>query len=199
MTGAVFLGMAVAIGVASSALAWAHVRHVVAVLRVDANALAVSLKRTPSDERLRALLDRTDPGTFEHQLAAEALAAPHEDARVAAINDALSEIDHALASRSRWPSTALRIALFGAGLSTFLAYIAEPSVLRWPLSILVVGGVAALTCAQAGRTGERLVAGQRRAIDALVSAVFSLPPAAASRPDPAPDPARRKRRTGRRP
>lgn len=199
MTGAVFLGLAVAVGAASAALAWAHARHVVAVLRVDAGALAVSLKRTPREERLQALLDRTQPGTFEHKLAAEALAAPNEDARVAAVNDALSEIDHALVSRAKWPSTSLRLALCGAGLAMLLAYIVEPSVLQWPLACLVAGAAAALTCFQAGRTSEQLVASQRRAIDALVSTVLALPSEPASRSESAPEPTRRKRWSSRRP
>ena len=184
-------------GAASSWLGWAYVRQVARVLRSDAETLALVLRRTPANERLLTLLDRSAPNSFEHTLAAEALAAASEDATVAAVNFALSEIDHSIASRARWPATGLRIALFSAGLAAFVAYLTDPSVLRWPLAILAVGVVAALVCAQAGRTGDRLAAQQRRAIDSLVSAALSLPAEASTRAAPPADPGRRRRRGGR--
>jgi hypothetical protein len=176
LTGAPFLTLSIVLGVAASALAWSHARRVERALGPDLEALALSLKRTPAPDRLRTLLQRAEPGSFEHTLATEALAEDNADARIAATNALLSEIDHELARGARWPATGLRIALFGAALSAFLAFIAEPTALRVPLAATAVGGVAMLACAQAGRSAESARARQRRAVDALIAAAFSLPP-----------------------
>ncbi|MFT3769219.1 MAG: hypothetical protein QM820_27590 [Minicystis sp.] len=197
MTGAVFLAPAIALGVACGALAWAHVRRVMGAARADLEALALSLKRVPSGERLAALRDRTEPGSWEHDLAVDVLASPPgEEATVAAVNLALADVEHALDRGARWPATALRIALLGGGVLAFLAWITEPAQLRWVLCTIGVSGLAALTCAQAGRTGARHAERQRLAVDALVAAVLALPPEARP-PSPArggPAPTKRHRR-----
>jgi hypothetical protein len=152
------------------------VRRVTTALRADAEAIALSLKRVPAGERLAALRDRSPEGSWEHDLAVEVLAAPTEDAKVAAVNLALSEVEHALQRSAGWPAAGLRIALLGAGLLAFAGYLAEPGQLRWPLATVGVGALAALTCAQAGRTGARCAEQQRVAADAVVAAALALPP-----------------------
>jgi len=187
LTGAIFLGIYVAAGVASGALAWSHVRRVAGAARGDLEPLALALRRVPAAERPAALRDRAAEGSFAHDLAVELLAATTEDAKVAAVNLALSDAEHALVETASWPRTALRIALLGAGICAFLAWVSEPDQLRWPLAVIGGGAIAALTCAQAQRTGERHAERQRRAIDGLVTAVLALPPEApASRVDPFP-------------
>jgi hypothetical protein len=166
---------------------------VAATLRADANDLALALKRLPAGQRLQALQAQSAPGSFEHDLAAEVLAAPDEEAKVASINLALGEIDHALDRRASWPPTALRIALLGAGLLAFFAYLADPAQLRWPIAVVGAGAFSALTCAHASRSGARDAERQRRAVDALVAAALAFPPEAA-RPAP---PGGAKRRRGR--
>lgn len=180
MTGAVFFAVSIALSAASTWLAWTHVRRVAGVLRPDAGALVLALKRAPAAERLPMLLARSAPGAFEHLLAAEALAASHEDAKIAAVNAALADIEHTIASGARWPATAVRIVFFGAGACAFLAYMTDAPALRWPVAIAALGGVALLACAQAERSGERLAAKQRRAVDDLVAAALSLPPGLAA-------------------
>lgn len=198
MTGAVFLGPALALGVASAALAWAHVRRVLGAVRADTEALALALRRVPAAERLAALRDRTEPGRWEHELAVDVLAAAGDEARVAAVNLALGDVEHALGRTAGWPGTALRIALLGGGVVAFLAYLVEPGQLRWPLAILGVSALAALTCAQARRTADGHADRQRRTVDGLVAAVLVLPPearaASPARAGAAPAPGSRHRR-----
>jgi hypothetical protein len=146
------------------------------VSRTDLEALALSLKRTPPADRPRELVERTREGSLEHDLGADIVAARDGDARVAAVNLWVAEVQHALEHGARWPGAGLRIALLAAALAAFFAYMTEPGQLRLPLGAVAIGGLAALTCAQAGRTAERLAERQRRAADALVAAVLGLPP-----------------------
>jgi hypothetical protein len=179
--------------VASAVLAWSHPRHVATTLRADAQALALALKRLPAGERLPALLEQSTSGSFEHDLAADVLAARDEDGKVAAVNLALGEIDHALDRRASWPPTALRIALLGAGLLAFFAYLADPAQLRWPIAVVGAGAFSALTCAHAARSGARDAERQRRAVDAVVAAVLAFPPETARPAGPAGGKRRRRR------
>lgn len=167
----------------------------VTTLRADAQALALALKRLPAGERLRALEERSAPGSFEHDLAADVLAAADDEAKIAAVNLALGEIEHALERRASWPPTALRIALLSAGLLAFFAYLADPAQLRWPIAVVGAGAFSALTCAHATRSGARDCERQRRAIDALVAAALAFPPEVA-RPAPSAGARRRRGRGG---
>ena len=198
MTGAIFLAPALALGAACVALAWAHVRRVLGAARADLEARALALKRVPAGERVQALIDRSEPGSWEHELAVEVRAAPDEDAKVAAVNLALSEFAHALEQSDRWPATALRIALLGGGVLAFLAFVTEPGRLLWPLVVGAIAVFAAVICAQARRTGARHAERQRRAVVALVAATLALPPDAHP-PSPArggSSPLRRRHRAG---
>ena len=163
------------VGLAALALGWGHVRRVTAATAADPARVAASLRRVPPAERLEELRRRARPGSFEHGLAFETLAAEGEDAKVAAVNLALSEVEHAMTRTARWPRTAVRIALLGAGVLGFSAYIEDPGQLKWALATVAVGGVAAVGCVEARRAGERALGRQRRGIDALVSAALGLP------------------------
>ncbi|APR87096.1 hypothetical protein A7982_12445 [Minicystis rosea] len=178
MTGALFLAPALVLGVACTMLAWAHVRRVTGAVRGDLEALSLALKRVPAGERAQALLDRTEAGSWEHDLAADILTTSNDDAKVSMVNLALADLAHVLERSDRWPATALRIALLGGGVLAFLAFITEPDRLRWPLTIAAISGLAALIAAQARRTGVLHAERQRRAVDALVTATLALPPEA---------------------
>jgi hypothetical protein len=134
--------------------------------------LALALKRLPARERLEGLLHRAGPGSWEHELAAEALAAGTQDARVAVVNVALAEAEHSLTRGAEWPRAGIRIALLGNALLAFAAYLSSGSQIKWSLSIAALGAVAALTCVEAGRSARRNADRQRRAIDDLVTVVF---------------------------
>jgi hypothetical protein len=173
VTGAVFLALAVIVGVGSAVLAWSQVCRATTPTKGDPAALAVALRRVPAGTRLRELQRRAERGSWEHELAVEALDTPDEPARVAVVNLALAEVEHRLSEGADWPRTSLRIALLGAALLAFIARIVDRDQSRWSLAILAVGGLAALSCLEARRSAERHAAKQRRAVDDLVAAVFS--------------------------
>lgn len=174
MAGVVCLVLSVLLGAGCAALGWSQVRRILGVMRADPVALTVALKKVPAPDRAHELQRRTEPGTWEHELAESALAVPGEDAGIAAVNRALADIDHALSQGARWPSTALRLSLMGAGLLAVAAFVADPGQVKWPAAILASGGVAALTCVEAGRSAERNLERQRKAIDALVAVAFEV-------------------------
>ena len=61
------------------------------------------------------------------------------------------------------------------GLLGFSEYIEDPAQLEWALATVAVGGVAAVACVEARRSGERAAERQRRGIDALVATALGLP------------------------
>jgi hypothetical protein len=162
----------VIVGVASAALAWRQAQRAAAATGTDLTSLVASLRRVPAGERLTELHRRAEPGSWEHDLASEAVAAQSPDAQVGAVNLALSEADHALTHGADWPRSGIRIALLGAAFLAFAQYLFGSGELKWSLSIVAIGGVAALICVEAGRSARRSVLRQRRAIDDLVAVVF---------------------------
>ncbi len=171
MSGAVFLGLAVVVGVGSAALGWQQARRAAMAVRGDTVSLALALEKLPQSERLAELDRRSQPGTWEHELATEALAAPEPGAQVAAVNLVLAEVEHALTSGAGWPRAGVRIALLGAALLAFLSFL-DGSPIQWSIGIIAVGATAALTCLEAGRSAARSATKQREAVDKLVAAVF---------------------------
>jgi hypothetical protein len=169
---AVLLGIAVLVAIGATALAWRQVRRASAGLGKEQIALTLALKRVPFAERLGELARRAEPSSWEHQLAVEALAAPDRSAQVAAVNLALSELEHALTEGAAWPRAGVRIALLGTGLLASAAYIVAGAQIHWWLSILALGCVAALACFEADRSSRRNAAQRRRAVDELVAATF---------------------------
>jgi hypothetical protein len=197
--------LAVLVGVGAAWLAWTQARRAAAPTGSDPAALTLALKRLPAGERLAELRRRAAPGTWEHELAVEAIAATDEAARVGVVNLALAEAEHALTRGAGWPRAAVRIALLGAALLAFAAYIGGSGGVKAPLAILGIGGIAALTCVEARRSAQRNATRQRRAIDELVAATLgetvraadaaSCRTAPAARGRPA-GPERRQRRRG---
>jgi hypothetical protein len=184
------VALTVILGAGSAGLAWAHARRITRVTSTDVSALVIALKKLPEGERLPALSRRSRPGSFEHRVASEALAAPGDQARIAIVNDALADVEHTLRVGAAWPGAAIRIALFGATLLGVVAYLKADEI-RWALAIVGIGGAAALACVEAKRAARRGAEAQRRAIDALVAVAFGA--LAEGAPD---TPRRRSRRRG---
>jgi hypothetical protein len=172
VTGALFFGLAVLVDAGAASLSWRQARRACAPTGGDLAALVPTLKRLPASERLEHLRQRAPPGSWADDLASEALGAADEASRVAAINQALSEVDHALTEGAGWPRAGVRIALLASALLAVAAFLVEGAWSTWSLSILALGGAAVLTCWEAGRSARRGVANQRRAVDELIGAVF---------------------------
>ncbi len=194
MIGASFVALAAVVGLGAVALSWSQARRAAAPTGGDPTALALALRRLPVSERLGELLRRTSPGSWEHDLAAEALVAPDDAARIAAMNLALAEVEHALTEGGLWPRTGVRIALFGAALCGFAAYFADGGWSKRVLAILLIGAGAALACVEAGQRAARHATRQRRAIDELIGAVFADMPKGDAAPRRALAGRRRRRR-----
>lgn len=172
----------VVLGAGCVALAWAPARRA-AVNRGVARSLARALEALPEVERLTALARLAGPSHWAGRLAVEVLEANDERVKIAAANDALAEVEHALRSGEAWPATSLRITLFGSTLLGIVAYLAMRAPLL-ALGILGVGAAAALACSEAGRALRRLAVAERQAVDALVSvALGSLARAAPEMPE----------------
>ncbi|HVY46997.1 MAG TPA: hypothetical protein VHB21_14015 [Minicystis sp.] len=160
-----------ALGAGSAALSWAHAIGVIRSTSSDLAGLAAGLKRVPMPERPAALRDRAAEGSWERGFAEELVEAQDERWRVAAANDALSELAHTLEARAAWPNAALRIAAFGALLLGVLGFLLDHD-LGWALPILAPGGVAAVLCLEAGRRARAAARARRRDVDALVDVVL---------------------------
>jgi Flp pilus assembly protein TadB len=131
--------------------------------------VARSLLRLPDDQRAPELARRSAAGSWEHSLATELVAAAGDQARIAAVNDAVAQLELRLEERAGWPSAALRIAALSALLLAVIAYlIHRPDAV---LPVLAVGGVGALVSLDAKKRAQRGAKAQREAIDALVAAV----------------------------
>jgi Flp pilus assembly protein TadB len=125
----------------------------------------------PEGSRASELAQRARPGTFEHEIATELLAAGDDAARIAAVNDALLEAEHALRQGATWPRAGIRIALAGGLLLGLSAWLATGN-LRAAVVLVAVGGASALLCIEAGRSARRHTEAQRADIDALITVVM---------------------------
>jgi hypothetical protein len=172
VVGAVLLALAVLLGAGATSLAWSQARRTSVGIAGDYAALTVALKRLPIAERLGELARRAEPGSWEHALAVEALAAADGAAQVAVVNLALAEVEHTLTEGAAWPRTGVRIALLGPGSLATVAYLDEADQTRWWASMVAIGCVAAVACFEAGRISQRNAEHRRRAIDELVAATF---------------------------
>ncbi len=175
MAGALFLVIAALAGAAAVGLAWSQARRVRGATSGEATELERALRRVPAPERLATLLAKAKPGTWEHELAHDALEAESPEGRVAAVNGALGELEHTLSAGSEWPKAGIRIALLTAALLGAGAYLCERDQLRWSLSIVGIGAVAALASLEAGRKASRGAVAQREAVDRLVAVTLGGP------------------------
>lgn len=181
--------LALLLGLGCALLSWAHVRRVGEATSGEAGALTLALKKVPDAERLDELGRRARPQSWEHRLVGDLREAPTAAAKIAAVNDALAEVEHTFRAGAGWPSGGIRIALFGGMLLGVSAWLAARDI-SYALGIVAIGAVSAGACFEAKRSAERRVTAQRRAIDDLVAiAVGRLVPEAGALP-----PERRSRR-----
>jgi hypothetical protein len=189
--------LAAALGLFAAGLAWTHARRVARVTSGEARALATALKRLPATSRASELERRAIPGSFEHVIATELQHAPDDAAKIAAINDALLDVEHALRQGASWPRAGIRIALAGGLLLGLSAWLATGNV-RAAVIFVAIGGASALLCVEAGRSAARHTAAQRADIDALIGVVAGdlvdqAPPQGERRGAPGRRPSRRRR------
>ena len=168
MTIALFSVLAAALGLFAAGLAWRHARRVARLTWSGTHGLTASLKRVPEEARLAELERRAPPGSWEHSVATELLHAPDDAARIAAVNDALLEVEHALRQGATWPRAGIRIALSSGLLLGLSAWLATAN-LRAAVILVAVGGASALLCVEAGRSAKRHAEAQRHDIDALIT------------------------------
>ena len=171
MYGSYLVGLSAVIAVAATALAWVHA---IAVMRAgggDAAATTAALKRVPLEERPAALLERAAEGSWQKTFAREVIEAPNEAWRVAAANDAISDLAHALEARASWPKAAARVAAAAAFLCAVVAFIGERD-LGSAVPSLVPGAVALAACFEASRRANDAARTCRKEMDALVEVVM---------------------------
>ena len=197
MTIAILSVLAAALSLFAAGLAWSHARRVARVTSGQARALATALKRVAEESRVSELERRAPPGSFERTIAAALRDAPDDAAKIAAVNDALLDVEHALRQGVGWPRAGIRIALSSGlllGLTTWLA----TGNLRVAVILVAVGGASALLCVEAGRSAARHTAAQRADIDALITVLAGhlaaqAPPQGERRGAPGRRPSRRRR------
>lgn len=169
MLGGALIAFAAVVSALSALLAWAQVRRVTTITSLDAASVARSLLRLPDDQRAPELARRAAAGSWEHSLATELVEAAGDQARIAAVNDAVAQLELRLGERAGWPSAALRISVLSALLLAIIAKINHRQDLI--LAVLVIGGVGVVIALEAKRRALHGAKAQREAIDALVAAV----------------------------
>ncbi|MDC0743360.1 hypothetical protein [Polyangium mundeleinium] len=189
------LALGVLISFASVLLAWAHLARVRRATSGKTAELLVALKRVPVNERAAALAVRAPEGSAERRLAAliEASEDTSDDARGAAVDELLAEIELALDATASWPGAATRIAAYGGLFLTVITVLLRPSSISFTApALLVLGLGAAATCAALGRRARELADDQRKAVDALVDTLGLRDRLAPGAPPRAPRPGRRR-------
>lgn len=191
MSVVVFISIELLVAAACFALAWSHVRRVEGAVSSDLRAVAAAVRRAPEGQRVLELSRSAPAWSFEASLATQLSCARTEEARVAAINEALAEVDISLTERARWPSSAVKIVLWGTMLISISAFLSRSVASSAPgtttsapiLAIVVIGGASAIACLSAGRRADRAARDRREAADALVTALVGRPPDPRSAPD----------------
>jgi hypothetical protein len=171
VVGPYLVGASVVFALGASVLAWSHAIAVGKAAGGKLATIAAGLKRVPLEERPAALLERTEPGSWENELARELVEAPDVAWRVAAANDAVSDLAHALALRAGWPRSAARLAGAASFLLAVVAYIVDHG-LDHTLGIIIPGAVAIAACVEAGRRATQATQASRKDVDALIEVVM---------------------------
>lgn len=169
-----FVALAVALVIATSALASIQLRGVRRALGQRARDLLREIERTAKEARLGKLAARAEPDTFEAKLAAALDGVEDEAARITVTNEALGDLAFLLESRARWSPAAVRIVLFGALLLVALALI-EWSILEACL-VMGVGGAGVAIAALLGSRAREIERDQRKIADGFVEALVPSDP-----------------------
>ena len=192
MTIAILSVLAAALSLFAAGLAWSHARRVAHVTSGEARALATALKRVAEESRAGELERRAPAGGFEHTIAAALRDAPDDAAKIAAVNDALLDVEHALRQGAGWPRAGIRIALSSGLLLGLITWLATGN-LHAAVILVAVGAASALLCVEAGRSAARHAEAQRSDIDALITVLVG------ALADQGPPPGERRGAPGRRP
>ncbi|UQA58260.1 hypothetical protein [Polyangium aurulentum] len=134
----------------------------------------------PPPDRLEALATRAPPGSLEQRLAREVSGAQDAEAQVAALNDVLLEVDHALEASAGWPRAGTRIAAYGGMLLVIIAVISRAGPVAY-FTLLALVLIATLASAAVGARARDLGRAQRKDLDALIDAVYGRMPKGAPR------------------
>lgn len=174
----VFLVLAVALAVGCVVLSGRRARRIDEMSVPSLRDLVRELRKLPVEERPSELLRRATEGTWEHRLATEVTEAAVGQARVAAANDVLFDLDHEIDVGKTWSTAGVRIAIAGTGLLGLGAYLVKggPVALAGALLIGFAGAIASFW---AGERGKERASARREAFDALVSALLPEEAAAA--------------------
>ena len=132
--------------------------------------LVRELRKLAVDDRPAELLRRATEGTWEHRLATELLDAPPGDARVAAANEVLIDLDHEIDIGKTWSTTSVRIAVAGTGALGVGAYLRGGVIAL--AGALLIGAVGAIVSYWSGERGKERASARREAFDALVSSLL---------------------------
>lgn len=159
------------------ALAWSHLQRVNEATSPDLRAIAADVWKAPQGDRALELQRRAPPGGFEAHLAAELLAAPTGDDRVAAVNEALADVEHSLSEGARWPGAAVRIAAWGTTCIAALDYLAGGGGESIAI-VAALGAASVIVCVSVERRATQITRERREAVDDLMTALFGRPPPA---------------------
>jgi len=168
---AVLIAIALVASTACVALAGAHLRRVLRSTSPEVRSLAIALKRLPLPSRAEELARRARPESWEHQFAQAVLEASGDQARIAAANDALADMEITLSAGASWPGTAVRVCARIVLFLAVLAFLVQRST-DGILAVLVIGGAGVVACAAIGRRSRLEARERREAVDALVAAVL---------------------------
>jgi hypothetical protein len=169
--GPYLVAVSATVSAAASAFAWRHALAGGKARGGNVAAMTAQLKRVPLAERPKALLERAPEGSWQKTFASEIVEAPTEAWKVAAANDAISDLAHALDLRAGWPRAAARVAAAAAFLGAIVAYIVDRE-LDHTLAICVPGAIAIVLCVEAGRRAKDAAKACRKDMDALVEVVM---------------------------
>jgi len=171
---AVLIAIALVASAACVALAGAHLRRVLRSTSPEVRSLAIALKRLPLPSRAEELARRARPESWEHQFAQAVLEASGDQARIAAANDALADMDNTLSAGASWPGAAVRVCARASLLLAIIAFLTQRSTsgILPILAILAIGGAGTLACISIGRRSVREARERREAIDALIATLL---------------------------
>ena len=189
------LALGVLITLASVLLAWRHLAHVQRATSEKTAELVLALKRLPAHDRAAALAARAPDGSTERRLAA--VIQPNDEttdeARSAAVDELLAEVELALEASMSWPGAATRISAYGGLLLAVITVLLRPDSISFiapALLVLGLGGAGA--CSALGRRARALADEKRKALDGLVDTLGLREGIAPGAPPKVPRPGRRR-------
>ncbi len=174
----VFSALALALTVSCVLLAARRSRRIEEMSVPSLREMVRELRKLPVEDRALELLRLSPEGTWENKLGREVVDAGPDDARIAAANDVLFDLDHEIDIGKTWSTSAVRIAVAGTGLLGLTAYLARSGPATLAASLLI-GFVGAAISFGLGERGKERAAARREAFDSLVKTILPEEPTAA--------------------